>query len=147
MARRLFVLVVAVALTGLASTPADAKRRTGEDRLFNVLTPGQFGGLPTNANSTDQIPLYDGLTPLVDHVTAADIPKYFKPETFGSPDDPGHVEPTPRPGLRLVRDSFGVPHIFGKTRADVEFGAGWATAQDRALLLEVIRGPARIAAL
>ena len=40
-----------------------------------------------------------------------------------------------------------MPHVVGKTQADVEYGAGWATAEDRGLLLGLIRGPARVAAL
>ena len=52
---------------------------------------------------------------------------------------------TGRPGLRLVYDSYGIPHVYGKTRADVAFGAGWTTGHDRGLLLQVGRGPARVA--
>ena len=47
----------------------------------------------------------------------------------------------------IQRDKWDVPHVTGKTQADVEYGAGWATAEDRGLLLELIRGPARAAAL
>src|SRR5262249_37829000 len=49
--------------------------------------------------------------------------------------------------VTVVRDSFGVAHVTGKTEADVAFGAGWVTAADRGLLLQLIRGPARLAAL
>ena len=52
---------------------------------------------------------------------------------------------TGRPGLRLVYDDYGVPHVYGKTRADVAFGAGWTTARDRRLLILLGRGPARVA--
>jgi acyl-homoserine lactone acylase PvdQ len=37
--------------------------------------------------------------------------------------------------------------VYGKTRADVEFGAGYATAEDRYVFMEQLRGPGRIAAL
>jgi acyl-homoserine lactone acylase PvdQ len=53
----------------------------------------------------------------------------------------------PRAGVTVRRDAWGVPHIEGRTRADVAFGAGWATAEDRGLLLQLIRGPGRLAAL
>ena len=53
----------------------------------------------------------------------------------------------PREGVVIERDRWGVPHITGKTTADVAFGAGWVTVEDRGLLLELIRGPARAAAL
>ncbi len=32
--------------------------------------------------------------------------------------------------VRIVRDDFGVPHIFGKTDADVAFGVAYAHAED-----------------
>jgi acyl-homoserine lactone acylase PvdQ len=47
----------------------------------------------------------------------------------------------PRPGLRILRDRWDVPHGYGRTRADVEFGAGYATAEDRFILMELLRGP------
>jgi acyl-homoserine lactone acylase PvdQ len=132
---------------GALLLPATAFGATDFGRdVYNVLPAGQFGGLPLTQHSTDQIPLYDGLTPLWDQVTAADIPKYFKPERFGVV---GKVERTERPrkGLTIKRDTWGVPHIYGKTRDLVEFGAGWVTAEDRGLFIETIRGPARVAAL
>ncbi len=49
--------------------------------------------------------------------------------------------------MTIYRDAFDVPHVYGKTRADTEFGAGWVTAEDRGLDLQLLRGPARIAAL
>ena len=52
---------------------------------------------------------------------------------------------TGRPGLQLLYDSYGIPHVYGQTREDVAFGAGWTTARDRGLLLLVGRGPARVA--
>ena len=38
-----------------------------------------------------------------------------------------------------------MPHIYGNTRDDLSFGAGWVTARDRGLLLNLGRGPARVA--
>src|SRR3954464_2602377 len=83
--------------------------------VFNVLPPGQDGGLPTTKHSLDQLPLFAGLTPLYDQATDGDVPKYFKPETFGVG---GKAERTERPrkGVTIVRDSYGVPHVNGKTR-------------------------------
>ena len=53
----------------------------------------------------------------------------------------------PRKGLTITRDRWGVPHVKGRTAEDVAFGAGWATAADRQLIMELLRGPGRIAAL
>ncbi len=105
------------------------------DFVRNVLVPGEAGGLAPTTHSTDQIPLYDGLTPKFDQVSNDDLSTYFKDESMG--DAGGTPETTPRGnGLRITRDSFGVPHIVGQTRFDTEFGAGWATAEDRGLILE-----------
>ncbi|MCB1845056.1 MAG: penicillin acylase family protein, partial [Halioglobus sp.] len=114
------------------------------DRAYYILPPGNFGGLPTNENSLDQLPLYDGLTPLRDNVTDADIERLFLPENF-QPVGDTREEVTGRQGLTILYDSFGIAHVQGDTRADVAFGAGWVTARDRALLLELGRGPARAA--
>ena len=37
------------------------------------------------------------------------------------------INPT---GIDIVRDSFGVPHIFAKTDAEVAYGLAWAEAED-----------------
>jgi acyl-homoserine lactone acylase PvdQ len=52
---------------------------------------------------------------------------------------------TGRPGLQLVYDAYGIPHVYGQTREDAAFGAGWTTARDRGLLIQIGRGPARAA--
>ena len=64
-------------------TPADARReppRPTEDKAHYILPPGNYGGLPTTDESRDQLPLYDGLTPLRGDVTEADIDQHFIPE-------------------------------------------------------------------
>jgi len=109
-----------------------------------ILPPGNYGGLPFTANSTDQLPLYSGLTPLRDQVTRSDIDDLFLPEDF-APIGDVHEEDTGEPGLRLIYDAYGIPHVYGKSRYDVAFGAGWSTARDRGLLLQLGRGPARAA--
>ena len=128
-----------VVLVALAVSPALA-----EDTARYILPPGNFGGVPFTVNSTDQLPLYAGLTPLRDNITPADIDHFYLPENF-TPIEPSQEEDTGRPGTHLVYDSYGIPHVYGDTRADVAFGAGWATARDRGLLLTVGRGPARVA--
>src|SRR5207302_4524692 len=47
---------------------------------------------------------------------------------------------SPRPGTVIVRDkAFGVPHVFGATRPDTEFGSGYAAAEDRLFMMDVFR--------
>jgi acyl-homoserine lactone acylase PvdQ len=111
---------------------------------LNILPPGEGAN---NPDLTSQIAMYDGLTPLQGNVTAKDLTQYYKPETLGL----GGAKPTrverPKAGVTIDRDSFDVPHIYGTTRANTEFGAGWATAEDRGIDLQLLRGPARISAL
>ena len=107
------------------------------------------GDQPTGGKLVQSGPLYNGLTPNFDTVTDAMLPTYFKKNVFGlggaSPvstfSPPGH------PGVIIERDAKGVGHITGATRADGWFGVGYVSFQDRALLMEVLRGPSRLAAI
>ena len=46
--------------------------------------------------------------------------------------------------MTIIRDSaYGVPHIYGDTRADTMFGAGYAGAADRLFLMDVLRHTGR----
>ncbi|MBA2625795.1 MAG: penicillin acylase family protein, partial [Acidimicrobiia bacterium] len=130
----------AVALAACTPTPDGS-----EDVSRYILPPGNYGGLPTTDNSRDQLPLYDALTPLRGNVTDDDIQRFFLPQDF-EPIGETREEETGRPGLRLVYDEYGVPHIYGETRADVGFGVGWVTARDRGLLIQFGRNAARVAA-
>jgi hypothetical protein len=138
--RSLTLLVVTLAATAAVTASASAKGDTSR----YILPPGNYGGLPFTDESRDQLPLYDGLTPLRRNVTRSDINRLYLPENF-APIGATTAEDTGRPGLRLLYDSYGVPHIYGDTRADVAFGAGWATARDRGLLITLGRYPARVA--
>jgi hypothetical protein len=134
----------AVVAAGLVAAPTPATGTPTGDVARYILPAGNYGGLPTNANSRDQLPLYDALTPLRGNVTDADINNLFLPEDF-QPIGATHEEVTGRPGVQIIYDSYGVAHVKGDTRADVAFGAGWVTARDRGLLLQLGRGPARAA--
>lgn len=114
---------------------------------FNILAPGEFGGLPANQYSTDQGKLYDALTPLRGNVTTADLSRLYLSEKFGVTGPVVRREQTGRPGLQILRDSHDIPHIYGRTRDDVMFGSGWVAAEDRGLLLLEGIGPAYLATL
>ena len=130
---------------GVTPTPVPTPTPTpAVDRAYYILPPGNFGGLPTTDNSLDQLALYDGLTPLRGDVTDADIERLYLPEDF-APIGETREEPTGRPGTVVIYDEFGVAHITGITREDMAFGAGWVTARDRAVLVDLGRGPARVA--
>ena len=118
-----------------ATTTAPPTSSIAVDRSFHILPPGNYGGIPTGEHSLDQLPLYDGLTPLRGDVTEADLEALFLPQDL-EPVGETTEEPTGRDGVEILYDSFGVPHITGETREDVAFGAGWVTARDRGLLID-----------
>ncbi len=110
----------------------------GLDNLAQLFAFKGLGALPPHF--ADQQPLYEGLLYAAPTLTDAQLPAYFKDATFGVA--PGEVESTvePRPGVTIVRDSgYGVPHVYGETRADTMFGAGYAGAADRLFLMDVLR--------
>jgi len=135
--------VLVAALAAAASVSAAAP---GDHALLalNILPPGEGANLP---DLTTQLAMYDNLTPLRGNVSAADLTHFYKPETLGLGGAKAVRVEHPRDGVTISRDRFDVPHVVGTTRANTEFGAGWATAEDRGLYLQLLRGPARIAAL
>jgi acyl-homoserine lactone acylase PvdQ len=138
------VAASAVTLAPLEAAPQQADHAAA---AWTILPPGESGSLTFDRNTRDQARLYDALTPLFGSVTARDIRRTFKPAPLGAPPARGDKRERPRAGVTITRDAFGVAHVTGRTEGDVAFGAGWVTAADRGLLLQLIRGPARIAAL
>ena len=140
------VTLIALLVPALVSASSSAKKPPDfASTALNVLPPGE--GADSGPNSTDQLALYDGLTPLWNAVSPTNVHRFFKPETFGLQGKAQRVEDTGRKGLKILRDKWDVAHITGKTRADVMFGSGFVTAEDRNLLMQLVRGPSRIAAL
>jgi acyl-homoserine lactone acylase PvdQ len=161
---RFAVRIVTIAsLLSLAAAPAQAAPLPpppyGADDaggFRDVLPPGEngfanlaqiFAFRATGAippHFADQQPLYEDLLYAAPTLTDAQVPTYFKDATFGVP--ASEVESTiePKPGVTIVRDAaYGVPHIYGETRADTMFGAGYAGAQDRLFLMDVLRHTGR----
>ncbi len=139
------VCAACLAVTAAARTPAPP-RLDYAGAAWSILPAGEDGGLTLTKHSTDQAKLYDALTPKKGNVTIADVRRDFKPERL-SPVGKTTTERIPRKGLRVLRDRFGVAHVYGKTQADVMFADGWITAEDRGLLLQLIRGPGALAAV
>ena len=116
--------------------------RTGSRPFLRSSPSVALGALPPHF--ADQQPLYENLVYGSPTLTDAQVPDFFKDATFGVP--PGQAASTvnPRPGVTIVRDSaYGVPHIYGDTRADTMFGAGYAGAADRLFLMDVLRHTGR----
>lgn len=146
-ARNAAFLIVATTLV-LGSSSAGAPRTDYASTAFDILAPGENGGVAFNRNTNDQAKMYDGLTPLQDRVTKRDLSRYFKPEWLGTKGSgPTRVEDVGRGGARVVRDRYGVAHITGKTRADAMYAVGWVSVEDRGLLMELLRSAGRLAAL
>ena len=137
-----------------------ARRATSTARRWRALGPGRaaddpsslLGGLASPqsffttatpdqpANFADQLEKYDALnTADPGALTAAQLPSYFKDASLGV--DPKDVVRTerPRPGVTIRWDTDGVPHITGRTDADVAYGAGIAVIETRMFLTDVLR--------
>ena len=119
--------IAAVALVALlAAAPATARVRHAQD----ILPPGQSGyvsltGVATGTGSPhlqDQTPLF--------------VRHRFKDHMFGQP---AESTESPRAGVTIRRDKWGVPSIRGTSADGVWFGAGYAMAEDRLFQLELFR--------
>ncbi|MCW2667175.1 MAG: Penicillin amidase [Frankiales bacterium] len=72
-------------------------------------------------------------------IASDDPAKLFKNASF-QPESAGGALTAPRDGVRILRDrTYAVPRIYGDTRADVMYGAGYAAAQDRLFFMDVLR--------
>jgi acyl-homoserine lactone acylase PvdQ len=93
--------------------------------------------------SDQQLSMYRDLMYATPGLTAAQIPNYFKDASFGV--QAGNVERTysPRADVTIQRDNRGVPHIYGAGRRGTMFGAGYAAAEDRLFMIDVLRHAGR----
>jgi len=117
----------------------------GVDNAGQLAAFETSGTIPPHFN--DQLPLYANLVYADPTLTPAQVSQYYKDATFGvKPENVVSTEqpdPGTHPGLTIVRDRYDVPHIYGANRQDVEFGAGYAAAEDRLFFIDVLRHVAR----
>lgn len=151
-ARGLWRLVLAAAacclLLALGAAPAGATISDLSGGAYQILAPGEEGGLQPGPFSSDQAELYNRLTRAQGKVTKHAIERDYVSEKLQEPHEAGDTEEfTSRAGLEIWRDKHDIPHIFGATRGDVMYGSGWVAAQDRGLLLQLGLGPAFVAAM
>ena len=103
----------------------------------------------TPRNFADQLEMYDALAKTAPgQLDETKLRTFFKDGRLGIADaDVVGTPETPRPGVTIKRDKFGVPHITGATFEDVQFGAGYANISDRMFLTDILRhtGAARMA--
>src|SRR3954447_18952470 len=112
----------------------------GENGLVNAADALQFettGKRP--AASDDQLSQYSDLLYGAPTLSNAKLTDYFNDESFGvKPEDVTKTE-TPGPGVTIYRDKHDVPHIYGDTNPAAAFGAGYAQAEDRLFMMDVLR--------
>jgi acyl-homoserine lactone acylase PvdQ len=148
------VLASAMATTGAgaAAAPSTAYRAHdyADGQAMSVLPPGENGLVNAAdavaaqagvrpAGSQDQLAKYADLLYGAPTLTDAGLGKYFDDESFGVP--PGQVTrtETPGPGVTIYRDTHDVPHVYGTSDETMAFGAGFAQAEDRLFLMDVLR--------
>ncbi|TMC11610.1 MAG: penicillin acylase family protein, partial [Chloroflexi bacterium] len=132
-------------VTGPAGGPyADC----GGGQVYNILPPGENGLVNAATAATRQPPphgddqrsMYADLVRVAPHLQPADLGRYFKQAGLSVSATDVERAYSPRAGTVIVRDrSFGVAHVFGATRADTEFGSGYAAAEDRLFMMDVFR--------
>jgi acyl-homoserine lactone acylase PvdQ len=149
-------LAAALAALALAAPVAGAQVQPyGADNygsFYNILPPGAngtdtlaqlalFRAAGTRpAHNDDQLGMYHALTTAAPNIQASQITDYFKDATFGVPAGDVGTSESPEPGVTIEFDKgFAVPHIYGDTRAELEFGIGWATAQTRLFEIDALR--------
>ncbi len=117
----------------------------GTDGNFSAADAALFGCCGTHPpHAVDQLSMYEDLVYATPGLTAAQIPNYFKDASFGVPAGQAERTYSPRAGLTIVRDSaHGQAHIYGLTRGDTMFGAGYAGAEDRLFFMDVLRHAGR----
>ena len=108
--------LAALAVMIVAGASAAASPRDHALLALNILPPGQGANTP---ELTSQIAMYDGLTPLQGNVTARRPDEASTSrETLGLGGAKATHVVKPKAGVTIYRDSFGVPHVYGKTRAE-----------------------------
>ncbi len=152
-------LALSASLPALAAAaPPDPEPYGHHDSggFHNVLPPGE--GSTANAgqiaafeadntayppHDQDQLGMYSDLLYGYPGLKRSQIGNYYKDATFGT--KPVNVERTysPRDDVTIIRDRFGVPKIYGKTRAGTEFGAGYVAAEDRLFFIDALRSAGR----
>lgn len=114
----------------------------GEHGLYNAADVALYeanGTRPTGAD--DQLGPYANLLYNSAGLTDAQLPTYYNDESFGIPAGQTTRTETPSTAIPVViyRDTHDVPHIYAQDRVSLAYGAGYAAAEDRLFLMDVLR--------
>jgi len=128
-------------------------------QCHDILPGGQGGGAPAwrmlenvattlstqMTNSDDQRALYEKLPTSYHGLTDDKIGNFMNSSSFGIPDrvEPKFSVPEGRDDVKIVRDDRGIPRIKGTTREGTTYGIGYATAEDRLWMMDLMRHMAR----
>ena len=116
----------------------------GQAQDVNAIALAQYELTGTPPSTfINQNPLYSGLISGAPNLTAGNLGRYFKPESYGIAAGEAVSAEQPRPGVTITRDKWNVPHITGQTRSDTLFGVGYAQAEDRLFFMDLLRHLAR----
>lgn len=114
----------------------------GENGLVNQQQLSAFGSSGARPpNSVDQLLPYNDLIYGSSSLTNANLKDYYLDESFGvRPKDVSRIE-RPDRSVKVViyRDRNGIPHIYGASLDAMAYGAGYAGAEDRLFLMDVLR--------
>ena len=117
----------------LADTPPATSRQ-----VVNILAPGQSGFVSTDGQAAGSATGNPG--DFGEHLDDQRLMYWSSEFKAGEFADVSDMTPiTPRDGVRIYRDDFGVPIIYGDTAFDVGFGVGFATNEDRLFLNDAAR--------
>ena len=152
-------LVATATLNPLISSPAVASYATNDYCLgecSDILPPGEngnatlvevlahqaFGTQPAHAD--DQLGKYANLVYNYTGLTGQQINTFFNDSAYGVASNDVESTYSPRSDVTIVRDkTAGIPHVTGTTRAGTMYGAGYAGAEDRLFLMDLMRHLAR----
>ncbi|MGH3747011.1 MAG: penicillin acylase family protein, partial [Micromonosporaceae bacterium] len=110
----------------------------GSATLTEILLHQTLGAKPRH--SDDQLGRYAKLADGYPTLTTGTINEFFLDASFGVADNQVERRYTPRDDVVIVRDkTTGAPHIYGDTRSGTTFGAGYAAAEDRLWVMDLLR--------
>lgn len=142
---------LALAPAAHAQAPVAPYGSNDYGRFMSVIPPGEgtnttapmgasflaSGSIPVHDN--DQAGMYANLLYATPGLQFNDLGRYFHDATFGVRDTDVVGRESPRPDVTIVRDTLGIPHIYGTTRSGTMFGTGYAAAEDRMFFMDVLR--------
>ena len=109
----------------------------GNETLAQIILFKLFGTYPSN--NDDQLGPYQSLVTASTGLTDAQIDQFYNSSALGVPAGDVQSTESPETGVSIVFDDSGIPHITGVTRAETEYGAGFAGAQERLWVMDLLR--------